>query len=223
METKKIRIIIAGSRGYDNYAFLKQRVLEILKQKNLTIDQIIIVSGTASGADKLGERFAMEMGADLEQHPANWSLGKSAGYIRNKEMADISQICIIFWDGSSPGSKHMYDLAMKKGLDTYLIDMSKTLANRLTKARKYIEQAVIENNCDNLLKYAKNFRDLYAECFSAWAENNFHDMIEYSEAEYLKYLIMYSFGQMFDYNNSLTSLAEIVRQHAKECNIISII
>ena len=64
METKKIRIIIAGSRGYDNYAFLKQRVLEILKQKNLTIDQIIIVSGTASGADKLGERFAMEMGAD---------------------------------------------------------------------------------------------------------------------------------------------------------------
>lgn len=223
MESEKIRIIVAGSRSFDNYSFLNQKILEILKAKNLTIEQIIIVSGTASGADKLGERFAMENGADLEQHPANWSIGKSAGYLRNKEMADVSQVCIIFWDGSSPGSKHMYDLATKKGLDTYLIDMSKTLANRLTKARKYIEQAVTDNDWDSLLKYAKNFRELYAECFSVWLDNNFHDMIEYSEAEYLKYLIMYSFGLMFEYNNSLSSLAEIVRNHAKKCNIISII
>lgn len=223
MNKQKIYIVIAGSRGFNNYDFLHREVLKILEENNLSPEDIVIVSGGANGADKLGERFAMELNIDLDMHPADWTKGRGAGMIRNREMANISQIAIIFWDGTSPGSKGMYDICIEKKLKTYLYEMPKTVIGRLDKARKYIEQAVSESNYDNLLKYSKNFRDLYAECFSLWADNNFNETLEYSQAEYLKYLILYSFGQMFDYNNSLRSLKEIALRYANECKIKPII
>lgn len=78
---------------------------------------IEIISGTANGADKLGERYARERGYKLTYFPANWDkYGKSAGYRRNVEMAQYADAAIIFWDGISAGSQHMIDIARNYGL-----------------------------------------------------------------------------------------------------------
>jgi hypothetical protein len=54
--------------------------------------------------------------------PANWDeFGKSAGYIRNAEMAKYADACVIFWDGISKGTKHMINLANKEGLKLKII------------------------------------------------------------------------------------------------------
>ena len=46
-------------------------------------EDIVIISGTASGADRLGERYAKEKGFQLRRFPADWNrYGKSAGYRR---------------------------------------------------------------------------------------------------------------------------------------------
>ena len=82
-----IRIIIAGSRTFNNYPLLKKTLDECISNLE-TNEEIQIVSGGARGADKLGEKYAKERGYSLKIFPANWDkYGKRAGYLRNNEMA----------------------------------------------------------------------------------------------------------------------------------------
>ena len=86
-----IKVIIAGSRTFDNYDLLFEKCSEALKDYDSV--EIEIVSGNARGADRLGERFAKEKGFALTLFPADWNkFGKSAGYIRNKEMAEYMKV-----------------------------------------------------------------------------------------------------------------------------------
>ena len=110
------RVIIAGGREFQDYALLKEKC-EYYLQNKLQSDNVIIVSGHASGADALGERFAEEHGLQCEIHPADWGkYGRSAGPIRNAEMAEVSDALIAFWDGQSRGTLSMINLARKMGL-----------------------------------------------------------------------------------------------------------
>jgi len=113
-----MKIIIAGSRNFNDYNLLKSSCDNLLTQ----FTNIEIVSGTARGADKLGERYAREKGYSIKQFPANWNLGKSAGYIRNDEMAQYADMLIAFWDGTSKGTKHMIDLANKRGIKVEIVN-----------------------------------------------------------------------------------------------------
>lgn len=109
----KMKVIIAGGREFNDYATLC-RVCDHMLQNQKEIE---IVSGTARGADLLGEQYARERGYPIQQFPADWDkYGKAAGYKRNAEMAAYADALICFWDGKSRGSKHMIDLAREKGL-----------------------------------------------------------------------------------------------------------
>jgi hypothetical protein len=120
-EKEDYKVIIAGCRDFFDYDVLKSRCEYYLQNKMLT-HNVIIVSGHASGADALGERFAKEHYLQCELHPADWEQhGKAAGPIRNKEMADVSDALIAFWDGNSRGTKSMIDLAQRKGLQVAIV------------------------------------------------------------------------------------------------------
>lgn len=109
----KIKVIIAGSRTFDDYELLCTKVEHYLSQFTEN-SQIEIVSGGAQGADALGERYAKEHGLALAMFLADWKkYGNAAGPIRNEKMAEYSDIAIIFWDGQSPGSKNMIDMCIK--------------------------------------------------------------------------------------------------------------
>lgn len=111
-------MIVAGGRSFDNYALLKYKLDKILINK----DDIEIVSGKARGADSLGEKYAKEKSYSIKEFPANWDkFGKRAGYIRNEEMANYADACVVFWDGESKGTKHMIDLAEKHNLKLRII------------------------------------------------------------------------------------------------------
>ena len=112
------RVIIAGCRNYNNYAEAKKFIDLYLKELKKNCD-IIIVSGGCTGADTLGERYAAENNIKVEKHPANWDkYGKRAGPVRNKEMAQISDYLICFWDGKSTGTSSMIRYARIFGLPT---------------------------------------------------------------------------------------------------------
>lgn len=126
---KELRVIIAGSRDFNDYQLLKKSVIEIICAKTMLSDSTKIISGTARGADSLGERFANEMGLEIKRFPANWAgFGKRAGYIRNEQMAQYAAeddnygMLIAFWDGKSRGTKHMIDLANKYNLEVHVIE-----------------------------------------------------------------------------------------------------
>ena len=105
------RVVIAGCRDYNNYDEAKSYIdfcLSNIRKEN----NIVIVSGCASGADALGERYAKENGFKVEKYPADWkTYGKSAGPMRNKQMAEVCDCVICFWDGKSRGTKSMIEYA----------------------------------------------------------------------------------------------------------------
>jgi len=113
-----MKVIIAGGRNFNDYDSLKNKLDTILSNQK----EVTIVSGTARGADRLGERYAEENHHKVEKYPAMWDIyGKSAGYKRNEEMAKIADSCVVFWDGKSRGTKHMIDLAKKFNLKLRII------------------------------------------------------------------------------------------------------
>ena len=107
------RVVIAGCRDYDNYEEAKPYIdfcLSNIRKEN----SIVIVSGCASGADAIGERYAKENGFEVEKYPADWkTYGRSAGPKRNKQMAEICDCVICFWDEKSKGTKSMIEYAKK--------------------------------------------------------------------------------------------------------------
>lgn len=110
------KVIVAGGRKFNNYNLLKSKLDAILAEKRKT-HQIYIISGMAKGADTLGEQYANENGFTVLGFPAEWNLyGKSAGIRRNEEMAKVGDALIAFWDGESPGTKHMIETARDKRL-----------------------------------------------------------------------------------------------------------
>jgi hypothetical protein len=111
------KVIIAGSRTIDDF-----RTIEIAIDASGFADKIIeVVSGHARGVDMLGELWAKENGKEVTTFPAYWKqYGKSAGFIRNREMAEYADALIAIWDGKSKGTKHMVDRAEKEGLSIYV-------------------------------------------------------------------------------------------------------
>ena len=122
-------IIIAGSREFNDYELLKSKCDEIIASLPIPeikclphMPSIRIISGTARGADKLGERYALENGFILNKFPADWDrYGKSAGYKRNVLMAEHADVLIAFWDGISRGTRHMIEIARSKGLQVHIV------------------------------------------------------------------------------------------------------
>lgn len=103
-----MKVIIAGGRNFNDYNKLKKVCDHLLKNQS----NIEIVSGTARGADQLGERYAKETGYKLKKFPADWKkYGKLAGYKRNIQMANYADALIAFWDGKSKGTRNMIDIS----------------------------------------------------------------------------------------------------------------
>ena len=130
MENKNsmLRIAIIGSRGYNNYEefkYILNRFINRLKEKNIIkdINNIIIVSGGAKGADSLAKRYAKENNIFIKEILPNWNkYGKSAGFKRNKEIWNNADIGLGFWDGKSKGTSHSIKIVkeLKKDLIMYI-------------------------------------------------------------------------------------------------------
>ena len=112
------RVIVAGTRTFNNYDLLKEKLDFYLQGKA----PIMIISGGAEGADKLGERYATENKFIIMQMDAQWqAYGKAAGPIRNEQMAQKADALILFWDGKSRGSANMLENAKKYNLPVRIV------------------------------------------------------------------------------------------------------
>lgn len=113
------KLIIAGGRTFSDYDLLCQKCDETLRLQT----EIEIVSGTANGADKLGERYANDRGYGIAKFKPDWDkFRKAAGYIRNEEMAKYADGLMAFWDGNSKGTKHMIDIAKRYELKIKVVN-----------------------------------------------------------------------------------------------------
>ncbi len=113
-----MRTIIAGSRGINDPVTVSDAIV------HSKFDITEVLSGTADGVDRQGELWAIENGVPLAQYPADWrEHGRSAGFVRNKVMADNADALIAIWDGDSPGTKMMIDIAKKRKLSVFIAEV----------------------------------------------------------------------------------------------------
>jgi hypothetical protein len=137
-----MRVIIAGSRKFNNFPLLEKECKRIFKEIHVPKD-VVIVSGTADGADTLGEQFAEKYNLEIEYFPADWhnldarpcfikldrngnEYNSLAGFNRNEDMAEYASknngVLICFRVNHSPGSGDMIARAKKHGLKVFEID-----------------------------------------------------------------------------------------------------
>lgn len=112
---RELRIVVAGSRGFTDYDVLSE-IMDRVLIKSMR-DHVVFISGTAQGADRLGERYARDNDYECERYPADWDrYGRSAGYKRNQKMAKVATHLVAFWDEQSRGTRHMISIAIEAGL-----------------------------------------------------------------------------------------------------------
>lgn len=103
-----MKVAVVGSRGFSDYKLLSE-----------TLDKIkitLIVSGSAKGADTLGEQYAKENNIPTKIFPPDWEKhGKAAGFIRNTDIINEAELVVAFWDNSSKGTKDSIQKAEKAG------------------------------------------------------------------------------------------------------------
>lgn len=101
-----MKLGVIGSRDFNDYDLLK------LKLDNIT-DLTEIVSGGATGADKLAEFYGNVNGIKTTIFIPDWSKGKSAGFTRNTKIVEYSDQILAFWDGHSRGTLDSINKAKK--------------------------------------------------------------------------------------------------------------
>lgn len=102
------KIAIVGSRNYPKLFLVEEFI------QQLPLD-CIIVSGGAAGVDITAEKVAQKRNLSVEIYYPDWSLGKRAGFLRNKTIVDSSDEVWAWWDEVSRGTKSSIDLAIKAG------------------------------------------------------------------------------------------------------------
>ena len=106
-----MRVLIAGGRNFTDKDFLYKYMSKFLGEVT------VVISGTAKGADRLGEKWAIDNNIPVERYPANWSrYGSKAGPIRNREMLEKGKpdLVVVFKGGR--GSDHMATISRKAGV-----------------------------------------------------------------------------------------------------------
>ena len=102
-----LKVIIAGGRDFTDTQYAADSLVKLVEENKLP-DTFTVISGNARSADKVGEYLAELWDLPLKIYQADWNQhGKSAGYIRNNQMADVADVLVAFWDSKSRGTMHM--------------------------------------------------------------------------------------------------------------------
>jgi hypothetical protein len=114
-----MKTIIAGSRNISEMYYVETAIA--LSHFEITE----LICGMAPGVDMLAHSYAKMCKIPIIECPADWvKHGKSAGLIRNNEMATKAEGLIAVWDGKSNGTRDMIYKAKNRKLKVFVFDIS---------------------------------------------------------------------------------------------------
>ena len=120
------RVIIAGSRCFNDFGFLKQELDKLFNENEEFVGkEIKIISGMALGTDALAIDYADKHKLTKILFSANWKrYPLVAGFLRNEDMLSVATHLVAFWDGESTGTRHMIEIAKTKGIPVWVISIN---------------------------------------------------------------------------------------------------
>ncbi len=102
-------LIVAGSRAWTRTDTIAAQLARLADAYDG-----VMTGGCPSGADYIAKTWCQSNGVPLREVPADWGEhGRSAGPIRNAEMASLGVACMVFQVGDSRGSASMIAEAKK--------------------------------------------------------------------------------------------------------------
>ena len=114
-----MKVLVTGGRKFDDRDWLWAG-LDLLSETIGGITEII--EGGAMGADVRAHEWALRRGVNATTVEALWDIhGKSAGYIRNSEMADLKPDFVLACPGGK-GTTNMVDIANKRGIKVIYLE-----------------------------------------------------------------------------------------------------
>jgi hypothetical protein len=129
-----MRILITGSRNWDNFKSVQYRILEAISEwiddhpglsREDALSWVTIVhGGCPTGADRIADIFARKAGIPTEVYEAQWNkFQKRAGFVRNRLMVNKgADVCLAFNRDKSRGTVDCRDQAKKAGIPTETFD-----------------------------------------------------------------------------------------------------
>lgn len=113
-----MKVAIVGTRTFTDFQLMRDKVTEYIHPSSITE----IISGGATGADRLAEKFALCYGIPIQIFHPDWNThGKVAGVLRNKKIVDKADLIIAFWNGSSRGTANTINIARQLKKDLLVI------------------------------------------------------------------------------------------------------
>jgi hypothetical protein len=85
-------IAVVGSREFWNKTLLFDAISHVIKENK--DKPITLVSGGARGADSLAALYAKEHSINIIEYLPDWSIGKHAGFIRNRQIIEKADYVI---------------------------------------------------------------------------------------------------------------------------------
>jgi hypothetical protein len=137
--TEKMNIGIVGSRRFNDYDYVKTVIDGYITCNNIDINGIKIVSGGAAGVDSLAKKYADEKQIECIEFLPEWKIyGNAAGRVRNRLIAENSNIIFAFPCASSTGTYNTVSWAQKMNVpcEVYSVDE----VNAVTKQAKRINR-----------------------------------------------------------------------------------
>lgn len=140
------RVVMTGSRTWTDEAIIKEALCEALEYFNLeeNPEKLILINGTAAGADRMASKIAKSLNMTVEDFPARWNTHsegkclpekpdngsrcyfgrptcKLAGHRRNDEMLDSGAILLLaFVHNNSKGATHAVKSAESRHIETWV-------------------------------------------------------------------------------------------------------
>jgi len=115
------RILVTGSRRWTDHDLVRHDLSKLPRHFNCRPDQVIIVNGIARGLDSIARAIALELGMQVEDHPADWdTYGKAAGHRRNRAMVEAGAVGAIAYPlGESKGTRGCMALCATAGIPVW--------------------------------------------------------------------------------------------------------
>ena len=115
-----MRVIVSGSRTWDDVDEIHDALdaMWLLWYETQTEPFILVHGACPRGADRLADEWAASTdGVFAERHPADWSMGRHAGPLRNQHMVNLGADHVLaFIKDNSPGASHLVRQARKAGI-----------------------------------------------------------------------------------------------------------
>ena len=107
--------VIIGSNGWTDKVAIQYALLEA--------GVTMMAHGGGHGADQLAGEVSLELHIPCRVYPAHWDrYGHAAEPIRNRKMLDAEHpdLVLAFWDGESPSTLDLINMAVRSGYEVRL-------------------------------------------------------------------------------------------------------